>query len=101
MPGALKTRQRQSRKIERVEARLHPEQKRRIEHAADLEGTSISDFIVSSAVDAATRAIQQHESWTLSGRDREIFVNALLNPPSPNRRIRAAARRYKAAVSSL
>jgi uncharacterized protein (DUF1778 family) len=72
----LKTQQRHFKKIERVEARLNPEQKRRIEFAASLKGTPISDFMVFSADDAAVRAIEQHEVWTLTGRYREAFVKA-------------------------
>ena len=70
MALVLKTQQRQFKKIERVEARLNPDQKRRIEYAANLKGTSISDFMVSSADDAAVRAIEQHEVRTLTGRDK-------------------------------
>lgn len=82
------------RKDERVEARLNPEQKHRIEYAASLKGTSTSDFMVLSADEAAVRTIQEHETWTLTGQDREIFVNALLNPPAPSERMKAAALRY-------
>jgi uncharacterized protein (DUF1778 family) len=98
MALVLKTQRRQFRKIERVEARLNPEQKRRIEYAASLKGTSISDFMVTSADDAAVRAIEQHEVWTLTGRDREAFVKALLHPPAPSPRMRAAVRRYRTRV---
>jgi uncharacterized protein (DUF1778 family) len=91
-------RHRQVRKIERIEARLNPDQKQRIEHAAGLKGTSISDFIVSSAEKAAVRAIEEHEVWTLSRRDREVFVRALLRPPAPSRRMKAALKRYRRRV---
>ncbi|MGC2420842.1 MAG: DUF1778 domain-containing protein [Candidatus Acidiferrales bacterium] len=97
---ALALKKQPMRKIERVEARLNPEQKCRIEYAAHLKGTSISDFMVSSADDAAVRAIEQHEVWTLADRDREIFVKALLHPPAPSRRMKAAARRYRSRVSA-
>jgi uncharacterized protein (DUF1778 family) len=99
MALALKTPRKHLRKVARVEARLNPEQKRRIEYAASLKGTSVSDFMVSSADDAAARAIEQHEVWTLSGRDREAFLKALLHPPAPTARMRAAARRYQRRVS--
>lgn len=89
------------RKVERIEARLNPDQKRRIEYAASLKGSSISDFLVSSADDAAVRAIEQHEVWALTGRDREVFVKALLHPPAPSARMKAAARRYKSRVRAL
>lgn len=89
---------RQVRKIERIEARLNPDQKQRIELAAGLKGTSISDFMVSSAEEAAVRAIEEHEVWTLSRRDREVFVRALLRPPAPSRRMKAALKRYRRRV---
>lgn len=95
---ALALRKQQMRKAERIEARLNPEQKRRIEYAAHLRGTSISDFMVSSADDAAVRAIEQQEVWTLTDRDREVFVKALLHPPAPSPRMRAAMRRYRSRV---
>ena len=100
MAFVLKRRRGEIRKIERVEARLNPDQKRRIEYAASLKGSSISDFLVSSADDAAVRAIEQHEVWTLAGRDREAFVKALLHPPAPTPRMKAAARRYKSRVQA-
>jgi len=45
--------------------------------------------------EAAVRTIREHEVWTLQGRDREIFVETLLNPPAPNARMKAAVARYK------
>ena len=85
-------------KIERVEARLNPEQKRRIECAASPKGTSISDFMVASADDAAVGTIERHQMWTLTFRDRETFVKALLHPPVPSPRMKAAAQRYRSRV---
>jgi Protein of unknown function (DUF1778) len=55
MPVNLKER-RHPRKIARIEARLNPEQKRRIEYAARLKGASLSDFMVLSDDDAAAQA---------------------------------------------
>jgi uncharacterized protein (DUF1778 family) len=82
-------------RTERTEARLLPEQKKRIEQAARLKGLSLSDFIVQHADEAAIRTIQLHTSWTLNDRDRDQFVQALLNPPSPSARMKAAVKRYK------
>lgn len=97
---ALAKSQKQLRKVARIEARLNVDQKRRIEHAARLKNTSISDFMVSSADEAAARAIEQHQVWTLSRSDSEAFVKALLRPPAPSRRMKAAAARYKRLVIS-
>jgi uncharacterized protein (DUF1778 family) len=85
-----------ARKIERIEARLQPAQKERLEYAASLKGISVSDFMVQSAEAAAIVTIREHETWTLTPQDRDLFVNALLNPPEPNERIRAATQRYLA-----
>lgn len=80
---------------ERIAVRLNAEQKERIEYAASLKGASTSDFIVSSADEAAKRAIQEHQTWTLSAQDSAEFVKALLSPPAPNERMKAAAQRYR------
>jgi uncharacterized protein (DUF1778 family) len=82
-------------RTERTEARLLPEQKKRIERAARLKGLSLSDFIVQHADEAAIRTIQLHASWTLEDRSRDAFVQALLNPPDPSARMKAALKRYK------
>lgn len=88
-------------KKERLEARLTPEQKMHIERAAQIRGASISDFVVLSADEAAIRTIREQEVLTLNERAREVFVNALLNPPAPGARLRAAAKRYKQRTRTL
>ncbi len=82
-------------KAERLEARITPAQKEILQHAAELEGRSLTDFVISSAQAAAMRTIHEHEVLLLSAKDREVFVNALLNPPAPNDKLRRAAHRYK------
>src|SRR5436305_7994518 len=85
-----------SRKQERLEARVTPDQKRLIERAAELRGTSVTAFVVDSAQEAATRTISEFEMLKLQDEARELFVNVVLNPPEPNEAARDAARRYKA-----
>lgn len=82
-------------KVERLEARITPAQKEILQYAAELEGRSLTDFVVSSAQATAKRIIQEHEILLLSTKDREAFVNALLNPPAANDKLLRAARRYK------
>jgi uncharacterized protein (DUF1778 family) len=79
----------------RIDARVRPEQKARIERAASLKGTSVSDYMIQNADEAAIRTIQEHESWTLTARDRDAFVKALLHPPAPNAALRKAVQRYR------
>jgi uncharacterized protein (DUF1778 family) len=80
---------------ERLEARVSPETKALFQEAATLEGRSLTDFVVSSAVESAKRVIRERELMGLSRRDRMAFVDSLLNPPAPNARLQKAARRYK------
>ena len=82
-------------KPERLEARISREQKELFQRAADIQGRTLTDFVISSLQEAAKRAIQEHEMMILSVRDREVFVEALLNPPNPSDKLRSAAQRYK------
>ena len=80
---------------ERLEARVTSAQKRLIEHAAQLRGTSVTDFVVTNLQEAATATIKDFETLCLRDEERQLFVHALLNPPEPNDAARAAAARYK------
>jgi uncharacterized protein (DUF1778 family) len=86
---------RRSRKEERLEARVTPEQKQLIARAAALRGFSVTEFIVTSAQQAASEVIKDFELLTLHDEARDVFVNSILNPPLPNERARAAAKRYQ------
>lgn len=80
-------------KTERLVARVSPQQKELIEHAATLAGLSMTDFILQSVQGAAEKTIREHQVLTLSVRDSRIFAEAVLNPPEPNEALRDAARR--------
>jgi uncharacterized protein (DUF1778 family) len=84
-----------STKIARLEARLTQEQKELLLAAAQISGFSLTEFVVASAVEAAKRTIQEQTILKLSKSDREVFVNALLNPPEPGEKLRDSAKRYK------
>lgn len=86
------------RRAERLEARITADQKALIEHAAALEGRSITDFVLTSVQEAAKRAIAEHEVVKLSVRDSKAFVEALLNPREPSAEMRARVERYKTVV---
>ncbi|MEQ8757463.1 MAG: DUF1778 domain-containing protein [Coleofasciculus sp. G1-WW12-02] len=81
--------------VARLEARVDPEIKALWQKAADLEGRTLTDFVIASVQAAACKVIEQHQTLKLSVEDSEAFVNALLNPPKPNDALKAAAQRYK------
>ena len=80
---------------ERLEARITAEQKALLSRAAELSGRSLTDFVISSAQTAARDTIRDHERMTLSERDRQAFVAALLEDTQPGERLRRAADRYR------
>jgi uncharacterized protein (DUF1778 family) len=80
---------------ERLEARLSSEQKALIEHAAALQGLSVTDFVLTSVQDAARLTIENHQRLDLSLRDGKVFVEALLNPQPVDDRLRETIRRYR------
>ena len=82
-------------RAERLETRVTAEQKSLIERAAALQGRTVTDFVLTSVQDAARRAIEEHNQLTLSVRDSEAFVDALLNPKPVNDRLRETVRRYR------
>lgn len=83
-----------ARRAERLEIRMTVAQKRNIERAATLRGTSVTDFILSEVQPAATATIREFESLELRDEDRRVFVEALLNPPKPNEALKAAVARH-------
>lgn len=74
------------------------EVKELIERAAQLRGTSVTDFVVASTQQAATATIQEFERLRLQDEARKVFVEALSNPPAPNKVARSAAARYRKQV---
>ena len=84
---------------ERLDARVTREEKEMIETAASLSGTSASDFIRMATRQAALNTIREHEVLTLNQEARRVFVEALLNPPKPNEKAIAAARRLKEEIA--
>ncbi|GAA5502681.1 hypothetical protein Dxin01_02425 [Deinococcus xinjiangensis] len=82
-------------KLQRLEARVSAEQKDVIARAAAASGLSITDFVVQSAYQAAMDSLARQRQWELSEQDARVFVDTLMNPPSPNAALRAAAKRSK------
>lgn len=67
----------------RLEARIAPEALAIVKRAAEMEGRSLSDFIVLAAQEAARRTIEDNYIIRLSVEDQQRFVDMLLNPPEP------------------
>lgn len=91
----MKTIEVKNSKMARLEARVSADEKELFQQAAALRGQSLTEFLVSCAHSAARRTVLEHEVLTLSASDRKAFVATLLKPPSPGKRLKTAARRFK------
>ena len=87
-------------KKERLEARVTAEFKRTVARAAQLAGRSLTDFMLDSIRKSAHDTIAEHEVMRLNAEDSREFVKALLNPPEPNAKLRAAFASYRRQVRS-
>ena len=75
MPAVLST--------ARLEARISTNLHSMLKRAAELQGRTMTDFVVAAVQEAAQRAIEQAEVVRLSLADQECFAQALLSPPQP------------------
>lgn len=82
-------------KTDRVEARVSPEERERIERAASVAGLSMSAFMVSAAVDRADEIIAEATTTTVSADYFDQLLAALDEPPDDSPRLTAAARRAR------
>ena len=66
----------------RIEARIAPDALLVVRRAAELQGRSISDFVVAAAQEIAHRTIDEAQVIRLSIEDQQRFVELLLRPPA-------------------
>lgn len=78
----------------RLEARVSREAEKTIKRAAELQGRTITDFVVTAAIQTAQKAIEDTELIRLTIEDQEAFANALLNPPNVPESLRRAAEKH-------
>ena len=66
-----------------------------VRRAAEIQGRSISDFVVAAAQDAARKTVTDMEVIRLSREAQEQFVSLLLNPPPPSEALVRALERHR------
>jgi uncharacterized protein (DUF1778 family) len=70
-------------KRERMELRLTRSRKEIIQKAMAISGQTAADI----AYEGALHVLEQHERMVLKGADREVFLDAILNPPKPAKKL--------------
>ncbi|PFH27037.1 MULTISPECIES: type II toxin-antitoxin system TacA family antitoxin [Burkholderia] len=78
----------------RFEARIETDVHAVIRRAAEIQGRTMSDFVVSAAREAAQRAIADAEIIRLSVTDSERFAQAILSPAEPVDALKRALERH-------
>jgi len=78
----------------RLEARISTDLHALLKRAAELQGRTMTDFVVSAVQDAARRAIEQTDIVRLSLGDQQRFAKALLSPPRPSAALKRAIARH-------
>jgi uncharacterized protein (DUF1778 family) len=66
-----------------------------VKRAAEIQGRSLSDFVVAAAEEAASRTIEETQIIRLSVEDQRAFADAVLNPPSPSPALLRAAEAHR------
>jgi uncharacterized protein (DUF1778 family) len=79
----------------RLEARLPAEVMVRLKRAAEIQGRTLTDFVVAAADEAACRAIEQTQIIRLSLEGQRQIAEAIVNPPAPNQAWRKAVKRRR------
>lgn len=87
------------RKETRLVARASMEIQETIQRAADYSGSTLSQFLIESAMEKARDVIERTETLHLSMAGADALFAALENPPKANDKLLKAAQRYKDTVN--
>ncbi len=85
----------------RIEARIAPDALAIVKRAAEIQGRSVSDFVVAAAQEAAERTIEKTEIIRLSIEGQRAFAEAILNPPEPSAGLRKAAKAHRRLIREV
>ena len=80
----------------RFDARLPRDVRDLLNRAADLEGVTLTDFVIAAAKSAAERSIERSSILRLSMDDSVLFAKAMVGPaPEPTETLKRAFQRHR------
>jgi len=86
---------------DRIDIRISKEKKEFIKYASELSGfKSLSEFVVYCVNNEAVKIVHDNNIIVKSLEDKRIFVNAILNPPAPNEKLKRAQLNYQNFISN-
>ncbi len=80
---------------DRIDVRISKEQKELIKLASELKGfKSLTEFVVFCINNEANKIILENNQILKSNEDKKVFLNAIMNPPKPNAKLKKAQSNY-------
>ncbi len=71
-----------------------------LKRAAEIQGCTVNDFVVSAVREVAEREIEKTELIRLSVADQKRFAQALISPPPPSAPLQRAVKRHNTLISN-
>jgi uncharacterized protein (DUF1778 family) len=84
---ARSARAKRSTRSEKLDLRLTPAAKRRIEAAADVQNKSLTEFVLDSALSTADALLADRRTFHLNAEQWKAFMEALDAPPRYHERL--------------
>ena len=79
----------------RLEARLPAHVHAMLKRAAEIQGRTLTDFVVSASSEAARQTIESNDIISLSLNDQRLFAESIINPPKPNAALTRAFAKHR------
>ena len=79
----------------RLEARISHDLHRVVKRAAEMQGRTVTDFVIDALQSAASQAIEQADHVRMTMADQEAFAQALIAPAKPNPALKRAFAKAK------
>jgi uncharacterized protein (DUF1778 family) len=84
-----------AKELSRLDLRIPRKQKDYFEQVLEIGGfRSLTDFLISAASEKAEAIMEKHNNWLSSENDKKIFFDALVNPPTPNDKLKRAMKNH-------
>ena len=80
---------------DRIDVRISKEQKELVKYASELRGfKSLSEFVVFCINKESSDIIRENNIILKTIEDKKLFLDAILNPPKPNAKLKKAQMNY-------
>ena len=85
----------------RLEARLPPELHLALKRAAQIEGRTLTDFVVAAASAAARKTLERADVLRLAGDSAALVASLLADPPPPTAALIRAGLHHRDLIGPL